>query len=64
MLWNSVSGPGKAALNAEVTRQASIIAYANDFKLMLFVSIASALLLLLLRRPPSSTGSLEQLALD
>jgi len=31
---------------------------------MLFVSIASALLLLLLRRPPSSTGSLEQLALD
>jgi MFS transporter, DHA2 family, multidrug resistance protein len=64
LLWNSVSGPGKAALNAEVTRQASIIAYANDFKFMLFVSIASALLLLLLRRPPSSTGSPEQLALD
>jgi DHA2 family multidrug resistance protein len=64
LLWNNVSGPGKAALNAEVTRQASIIAYANDFKFMLFVSIASALLLLLLRRPPSSTGSLDQLALD
>jgi DHA2 family multidrug resistance protein len=64
LLWNSVSGPGKTALNAEVTRQASIIAYANDFKFMLFVSIASALLLLLLRRPPSSTGSVEQVALD
>ena len=64
LLWNSVSAPGKAALNAEVTRQASIIAYANDFKFMLFVSIASALLLLLLRRPPSSTGSTDQLALD
>jgi MFS transporter, DHA2 family, multidrug resistance protein len=64
LLWNSVSTPGKAALNAEVTRQASIIAYANDFKFMLFVSLASALLLLLLRRPPSSTGSTDQLALD
>ena len=64
LLWNSVSTPGKAALNAEVTRQASIIAYANDFKFMLFVSLASALLLLLLRRPPSSTGSLDQLAMD
>jgi DHA2 family multidrug resistance protein len=64
LLWNSVSAPGKAALNAEVTRQASIIAYANDFKFMLFVSIASALLLLLLRRPPSNTGSTDQLALD
>jgi DHA2 family multidrug resistance protein len=64
LLWNSVSAPGKAALNAEVTRQASIIAYANDFKFMLFVSIASAPLLLLLRRPPSNTGSTDQLALD
>ena len=64
LLWNSVSTPGKAALNAEVTRQASIIAYANDFKFMLFVSLASALLLLLLRRPPASTGSLDQLAMD
>ena len=64
LLWNSVSAPGKVALNAEVTRQASIIAYANDFKFMLFVSIASALLLLLLRRPPSSTSSTDQLALD
>ena len=64
LLWNGVSGPGKAALNAEVTRQASIIAYANDFKFMLFVSLASALLLLLLKRPRSSTGSVEQVALD
>ena len=36
---------GLAALNAEVTRQASIIAYANDFKLMLFVCLPTALLL-------------------
>src|SRR5690606_13111677 len=49
--WNSVTGPGLAALNAEVTRQASIIAYANDFKFMLFVSLPTVFLLFLLRRP-------------
>ena len=52
LFWNTVTVPGKAALNAEVTRQASIIAYANDFKFMLCVSLATAVLLLLLRRPP------------
>ncbi|HEY7548394.1 MAG TPA: DHA2 family efflux MFS transporter permease subunit [Hyphomicrobiaceae bacterium] len=60
-IWNTATGPGKAALNAEVTRQASIIAYANDFKFMLFVTLAAAPLLLLLRRssraaPPPSAG--------
>jgi DHA2 family multidrug resistance protein len=42
---------GLLALNAEVTRQAQIMAYANDFKLMLIVSMPVALLLLLMRRP-------------
>jgi MFS transporter, DHA2 family, multidrug resistance protein len=64
LLWNSAAAPGKAALNAEVTRQASIIAYANDFKFMLFVCMASALLLLLLRRPPASKVAAEQVAID
>jgi len=50
LLWNPATGPGKVALNAEVTRQASIIAYANDFKFMLFICMATALLLLLLRQ--------------
>jgi DHA2 family multidrug resistance protein len=64
LLWNSATGPGKAALNAEVTRQASIIAYANDFKFMLLVSLATAFLLLLLRRPASSAGPAELVAID
>ena len=50
MIWNSASAPGLMALNAEITRQASIIAYANDFKLMLMVCLPAALLLLLIRR--------------
>jgi DHA2 family multidrug resistance protein len=49
--WNAAVPRGIEALNAEVTRQAQIIAYANDFKLMLWVSVPVALLLLLMRRP-------------
>src|SRR5262249_40622993 len=54
--WNSATAPGRAALNAEVTRQASIIAYVNDFKVMFVVCLAPACLLLLLRRPPASAA--------
>ena len=43
---------GIAALNAEVTRQASMVAYINDFALMMAITIASMMLLLLLRLPP------------
>jgi DHA2 family multidrug resistance protein len=64
LFWNSATAPGRAALNTEVTRQASIIAYANDFKFMLFVSLATAFLLLLLRRPPSTAAPAEHVAMD
>jgi DHA2 family multidrug resistance protein len=40
---------GVAALNAEVTRQASMVAYINDFKLMMLIALLSLPLLLLLR---------------
>jgi MFS transporter, DHA2 family, multidrug resistance protein len=40
---------GVAALNAEVTRQASMIAYIDDFKLMMLIALLSLPLLLLLR---------------
>jgi MFS transporter, DHA2 family, multidrug resistance protein len=47
---------GMAALNAEVTRQAAMVAYIDDFKLMMLIALASVPLLLLLReerrRPP------------
>lgn len=38
-------------LNAEITRQAAMIAYLDDFKLMMFVTLAAIPMLLLLRRP-------------
>ncbi len=43
--------PGIAALNAEVTRQAQMVAYIDDFKLMMVIAFLVAPLLLLLRKP-------------
>ncbi len=48
--WNPASMHGAAMLNAEITRQARIIAYVDDFKLMLVLAIV-VLPLLLLTRP-------------
>ena len=45
------SAPGVAALNAEVTRQAQMVAYIDDFKLMMIIVMLAAPLLLLLRKP-------------
>ena len=48
----SLTAPhGVAALNAEVTRQASMIAYIDNFYLMVIIIVCSLPLLLLLRRP-------------
>jgi MFS transporter, DHA2 family, multidrug resistance protein len=51
LLWNAATAGGRAALNAEVTRQALAIAYTDDFKLMFWVTLPTALLLLMMRRP-------------
>ena len=51
LLWNSATQAGLTALNAEITRQASVIAYIDDFKLMLVTCLVAAPLVLLIRRP-------------
>jgi DHA2 family multidrug resistance protein len=50
LYWNSATSPGLGLLNAEITRQASIIAYMDDFKLMLLVCFPAAALVFVLRR--------------
>jgi DHA2 family multidrug resistance protein len=49
LLWNPTLPQGIAALNTEVTRQAAIIGYVNDFKLLFVVSLLMLPLLLLMR---------------
>ncbi len=58
LLWNSASAPGLMALNGAITRQASIVAYADDFKLMLVICLPAALLLLFLRRSQATAAPL------
>ncbi len=52
LLFNPHTPMGLNALNAQISRQASIIAYANVFKAMLLAGLPAALALLLMRRPP------------
>jgi len=49
-VWDLATAAGRAALNAEITRQATIIAFNDDFKLMMIVALAALPLVLLLRR--------------
>lgn len=55
-IWNPVLPSGVAALNAEVTRQAAIIGYVDDFKFLLVVSLLMLPLLLLTRAPKHDVG--------
>ena len=48
---------GIAALNAEVTRQAQMIAYLDNFHLMLVIMVVASPFLLLLRRPRHATDA-------
>jgi DHA2 family multidrug resistance protein len=65
----SLSTPsGMAALNAEVTRQAAMVAYIDDFKLIMLIALGSIPLLLLLRdarsRPPPAAAATTAAADD
>jgi MFS transporter, DHA2 family, multidrug resistance protein len=48
---------GIAALNAEATRQATMVAYIDNFKLMMIIVIVGLPLLFLLRRPSPAPGA-------
>jgi DHA2 family multidrug resistance protein len=50
-LYDVHSAAGLAALNAEITRQAGMIAYIDDFKLMMIVALLAMPFLLLIRVP-------------
>jgi DHA2 family multidrug resistance protein len=48
---NPATAAGAAALNGEITRQSAMVAYIDDFRLMLIITIAVAPLLLLMKAP-------------
>jgi DHA2 family multidrug resistance protein len=48
---------GISALNAEITRQATMVAYVDDFRLMFVITIACMPMLLFMRKPRRAAGA-------
>jgi DHA2 family multidrug resistance protein len=55
--WRIDTPEGLAAIQAEVARQATTIAFLQDFRLMSWICLAALPLVVLLRRPGPATGS-------
>jgi MFS transporter, DHA2 family, multidrug resistance protein len=50
-LWNPATAGGRAALDAVVTQQAQIIAYIDDYKLLMIATLAVLPLLIVFKKP-------------
>ena len=50
--WDPISAAGRTALDAVITRQAQIIAYIDDYKLLMIATLAAIPLLIIFRKPP------------
>jgi MFS transporter, DHA2 family, multidrug resistance protein len=50
-MFDPATAAGITSLNGEITRQASMVAYVNDFRLMFIITIACMPMLLLMRKP-------------
>jgi MFS transporter, DHA2 family, multidrug resistance protein len=60
--WNPLTAAGRAALDAVITRQAEIIAYIDDYKLLMIAALAVIPLLVVFKRP-SAQRALEPVAI-
>src|SRR5690242_19853791 len=52
-IWNPMTEAGRAALNAVVNQQAQIIAYIDDYKLLLIATLAILPLLVVFTKAPA-----------
>jgi MFS transporter, DHA2 family, multidrug resistance protein len=50
--WNPLTAAGRAALDAVITRQAQIIAYIDDYKLLMIATLVVIPLLMVFKKPP------------
>jgi MFS transporter, DHA2 family, multidrug resistance protein len=50
LFWNPLSAGGRAALDALITRQAQIIAYIDDYKLLMIATLAVLPLLIVFKK--------------
>jgi DHA2 family multidrug resistance protein len=55
--WNPLTAAGRAALDAMITQQAQIIAYIDDYKLLMIATLAAIPLLIVFKRASSGQDS-------
>jgi DHA2 family multidrug resistance protein len=63
-MLDPATAAGITSLNREITRQASMVAYVDDFRLMLIITIACMPMLLLMRKPRAVGGEALHAAID
>lgn len=63
-MLDPATAAGIASLNGEITRQASMVAYIDDFRLMLIITIACMPMLLLMRKPRPVGGEALHATID
>jgi DHA2 family multidrug resistance protein len=55
--WDPISAAGRTALDAVITRQAQIIAYIDDYKLLMIATLAAIPLLIIFQKPPRTADT-------
>jgi DHA2 family multidrug resistance protein len=63
-MLDPATAAGITSLNGEISRQASMVAYIDDFRLMFIITIACMPMLLLMRRPRRAGGEPLHAAID
>jgi DHA2 family multidrug resistance protein len=51
LFWSPLTAGGRAGLDAVINQQAQVIAYNNDYKFLMYATLATLPLLLMLRKP-------------
>jgi MFS transporter, DHA2 family, multidrug resistance protein len=62
--WNPVTAAGRAALDAMITQQAQIIAYIDDYKLLMIATLVAVPLLIVFRKPVGGGGAEHNVVVD
>jgi DHA2 family multidrug resistance protein len=62
--WNPATAAGRAALDGVVTRQAQIIGYIDDYKLLMIATLAVLPLLLFFKKPSPEAGADQPMAFE
>ena len=62
--WNPLTAAGRAALDAMITQQAQIIAYIDDYKLLMIATLVVIPLLIVFKRTSDGSGGDHTVAME